>query len=174
MNRSALHRTAGFTLLELAVAAMLLGLLFTIMLSVWSSLSHHMTTYRRSAALESEGQRIALAITSEIRRSQSVLSLTDNAIAFVSHRDDTVTYSFDGSGLYKNGRQMTITARTGRVTRCSFTKDIPGAVVEAPHILLVVELELADDFDNTFGMRTQVTAGEPLSEGDDRIRGWNF
>jgi type II secretory pathway component PulJ len=163
---------AGFTFVELftaiALSAVVLGLIF----GTWTAISRHVFVNRRRAELAVSADRIAQTLVTELRRSREVLRWERHSIVFVPDREgDTVTVSYDGERLYRQGVPVHLGVRGTRVVQFELVNATGRDQVEQPQKLLRLQLTLESPAGERVGVSLETNVHAPHR---DFGGGWNF
>ncbi|MFP4415894.1 MAG: PulJ/GspJ family protein [Chitinivibrionales bacterium] len=110
------NQASGFTLLEIMVALSLSSALILTVLIVWRNINTQMTTFGAQTLFESETGLIAENIMSELKRANRIISIQTDAVTFSSSKNDTVSISFSGEDLKRNGKAIQNTRKDLYIT----------------------------------------------------------
>ncbi|MDG5816211.1 prepilin-type N-terminal cleavage/methylation domain-containing protein [Chitinispirillales bacterium ANBcel5] len=161
-------KRCGVSIIELTVAMAISAVLLSILFYTWNTFNFQIAQRDHVYSLRDETIRIAEEITTNIRRTPSVLDYSLNSIRFISPtHGDTVEYRFDGEQLSRNGKTVTNRAYGGEIT--SFEIRGHNTQIGSEHILLEILLTSSDRRDNRDTVRSIVGS---KTVGDDDNKFW--
>ena len=166
---------SGFTLIELVVAMSMTAIVMGILFVVWNNFNIHVINQRRKSVLFSEVNRISKSITSQIRRSPSVLALHSNGITYISPtRSDTIIYEFYANELLKNDKPVPVASQSAHISEFNIEKKEEQGT-ESDLALLSITISISDEFENEATTISQVAAKVKAEyEGEEEFSEWNL
>ena len=172
-------RLGGFTIVELMIALALSGIVMSLVFSSWKYISHYTVTQQRKALFQTEANRIAQLIASQIRKSPKVVLKSANSIVFLSPDGlDTIAYEWTSESFKKNNAEMWGDDRSARITQFLIEKENPGIELDSANsIMLLLTLGFKDRFDNesVFPLKVKAVVFPDQFDVKGRsAREWNF
>ena len=135
----------GFTLLEMIVAMAVGGIVLMLAFGAWNAVTRHSNRLDQARLVSIETRRIATGLTTDLRRSPSVIAIETHRVRFVSGITlDTLTYEIDDARLLRNGDSVTLRATHARVSDFLVEDISPRSAYDGPARLLRVTLELTN------------------------------
>jgi type II secretory pathway pseudopilin PulG len=163
------------TLIELIVALAMSLIVMTIVFLSWNNISRHILVHKRKGELQTETQRLATALTNQIRKSPKILHWSANSITLLSgNGTDTVHYSYNGYELKRNGATISPSTPRSRITTFEFQKEFGADAMEVSDILLEFTFGMEDEFENSLEITHSIKIRDPGESYDNGISGWNF
>lgn len=165
----------GFTLIELVVAMSMTAIVVGILFVVWNNFTIHVIKQQRKSVLNAEVNRISQSITSQIRRSPSVLALHSNGITYISpFNSDTIGYEFFADVLLKNGKAVAVVSQSAHISDFTIVEK-EGQIEGTGLSLLLLTITLSDEFDNEVSVTSQVAAKvKDRYESEEDFGKWSF
>lgn len=169
------YNYTGFTLIELVVAMSMTAIAVGILFIVWNNFNIHVIKQQRKSILHAEVNRISKSITSQIRRSPSVLSLHSSGITYISpFNSDTIVYEFFANELLKNDKPVSVTSQSAYISEFNI-EEKDGQIEGSGLTLLLITVTLSDEFDNQVTLTSQVAAKvKDQYESEEDFGKWSF
>ncbi len=172
-------RRRGFAIVELMIALVLSGFVMTMVFYSWKYISDHTFRQQRKTLFQTEADRIAQTIISQIRKSPEVLRMTPTSISFLSPGSlDTIAYEFINGSFRRNETEIWSNDRSARIAQFSIEKENPSLVIDTSNsVPILVTMVFQDRFGNTSTIPLKVRAvmfPDRFTAEPGQLKGWNY
>lgn len=157
-------------LIELIVAVSMAAVAITVVYFSWNFITVHTSKRTRYALLQSETNRIAHSIVSQIRRTPELIHWDEHQVVFIGPQNsDTIHYSYDGTGLVQNGRPLPIVTNGARIVEFKL-RDSSEGTDDSKHLFLELSLVMVCDQSDTSRIILAVKTRKPADDSDALFR----
>lgn len=153
---------SGLTMIELIVALSMAVTLVATVYYFWNFLNKHTHVHTQNAIFTTEVSRIANSIGNQIRNASSILSFDASSITFVTQKNDTIKYEFNGDSLLQNETPLTIISKGANVTDFTITNLTESDYREAQHALFEIALTMTTTAGDSSSISLTVRTPKPV------------
>lgn len=162
----------GITLVELMVTLVLTTIFIAIVMNYWTDIARHVFRQQQRTTVRQAADRVAMALSAELRKSPGVVGLPWDGIAYISGATgDTIAYRMDEEGvLRRNGMPVHMGSR--HIVTERFAVSLGASAENDPGSRALVSVHMAFDDTTCCTATSHIDVQVPVMESARNWSGW--